>query len=715
MLPAQTRPQKQFNWIQDLMFGFLKNLLRKPSDDSADCQVPTAADQALPYPAPPSAAAPRPGHSRGAGAQNAKGIELPVQNIIPNLPTELQPRVRMPDTGDLTITVPLEKVLAQLSRGAVKISFGELRQAVPEVFTTENDRDRVLITLPLGDILARLSPALISRRRVQRQVQVPQEIASPFDGEGNGLVFSVASPGSATPPPKSPAPAAPKAPARQTSVSAPAPAVPAAAQRLSLKTAPTPAPPTLEATPPAHSGQIPFNAPPAAPVKAAAPAAPARPQPIAMPGIRSTIEQKLAPHAAVPPARPAPAPGTSHTSRPKPGLKPQAPAQPIAFTQAPPMQQPAGGLATTHTSRPTPAPKAEPPAHGPIFTQAPASTQPAPAPAARQHAHASPAPAARPPAPAAPVRHAAPTAPAAQVSAAPEVPEAPACEPVESGPVPEPLTISVAAVADVWPEPIRKEVVEHKLVEAKLSLPVRQIEQALKTGRILFSWKTVLGWVRPAPAPFNSAHLASVVELPLKVIAPLFLMRQREDAKPKSKISVDEDIPNLFFGFPQAEPAIPVAQATARPADTNFYVWDDSSDSVKVHEAETRRGPGPGTKFVAKYATPNEVVSRASSLDGVVGALIALPDGLMVANRLPSDVNAETLAAFLPQIFGKVSQCTKELRMGELNNLNFTVGNIPWKIFRVNSIFFATFGKPGEPLPTAQLAALAGELDHNPR
>ena len=87
----------------------------------------------------------------------------------------------------------------------------------------------------------------------------------------------------------------------------------------------------------------------------------------------------------------------------------------------------------------------------------------------------------------------------------------------------------------------------------------------------------------------------------------------------------------------------------------------------------------------------------------------------LVASRLRAGLNGETLAAFLPQIFGKVNQSTKELRMGELNNLNFTVGNIPWKIFRVNSIFFAAFGHVGKPLPTSELAALAAELDHTPR
>jgi predicted regulator of Ras-like GTPase activity (Roadblock/LC7/MglB family) len=153
------------------------------------------------------------------------------------------------------------------------------------------------------------------------------------------------------------------------------------------------------------------------------------------------------------------------------------------------------------------------------------------------------------------------------------------------------------------------------------------------------------------------------------------------------------------------------AGPVSKPVDTNYYVWSDNSETAQVDESEYKRKSPTGTDFIARYATPNEIVSRAAALDGVAGALIALPDGLMVANRIPAELNGDTLAAFLPQIFSKVSQCTKELRMGELNNLNFTVGNVPWKIFRVNAIFFAAFGQVAEGLPTAQLAALAAELD----
>jgi predicted regulator of Ras-like GTPase activity (Roadblock/LC7/MglB family) len=284
----------------------------------------------------------------------------------------------------------------------------------------------------------------------------------------------------------------------------------------------------------------------------------------------------------------------------------------------------------------------------------------------------------------------------------------------------EPLLVGLTLLAESWPEGVRQELVQTNLVDAKVALPTEVVEQALKQGRIAFTWKTLRSWIKPTPMQAVSAHDSTVLELPLKVVAPPFLARQKEASKLQKKVVVDDEIPNLFFGFPRAEAGsaavAPAANLAApKPADTNYYVWDDTSDRARIQEDEVKRGPSPGTKFVAKYATPNEIVSRTAALEGVTGALIALPDGLMVASRLPAELNGDTVAAFLPQIFGKVNQCTKELRMGELNNVNFTVGNIPWKIFRVNAIFFAAFGRAGEPLPTAQLAALAAELDHKPK
>jgi len=283
------------------------------------------------------------------------------------------------------------------------------------------------------------------------------------------------------------------------------------------------------------------------------------------------------------------------------------------------------------------------------------------------------------------------------------------------------LTVPLTVLAEGWSDALRHEIVHLNLVDAKVALPVDSIEESMKRGKVTCTWKTLRSWIHPAILPSVSVHDSATLELPLKILTPLFLARQKDLRQ--QRVSIDENIPNLFFGFPQ--PDAPAAgnvapagtdasgpsRAVSKPKDTNYYVWDDTNESARVDETEFKRRT-PGTEFATRYATPNEVVSRAAALEGVAGALVALPDGLMVANKLSSDLNGDTLAAFLPQIFSKVSQCTKELRMGELNNLSFTVGNVPWKIFRVNAIFFAAFGHAGQPMPTPQLAALAAELDH---
>jgi predicted regulator of Ras-like GTPase activity (Roadblock/LC7/MglB family) len=312
----------------------------------------------------------------------------------------------------------------------------------------------------------------------------------------------------------------------------------------------------------------------------------------------------------------------------------------------------------------------------------------------------------------------------------PSAPVAPKPAPL----APEPATIlaPLAAISENWPEALRMEIAQLTLTNALIALPLNLVESALKRGRVTFTWRNLRSWIKsmpPAPSIYDGLEL----ELPLKVIAPLFLARQRGPAgtaKPHPSAPLPTEIPNLFFGFPQPQPPYEIPEppakaplpdetrfapkpAEARP-DTNYYVWVES-DTTRVaacpSETEFKRVSTPATDFSSRFATPKEVVSRAMALNGVAGALVTLPDGLMVASQIPSDLNADTLAAFLPQIYGRVSQCTKELRMGGLNNLNFTVGNVPWKIFRVNGVYFAAFGRAGEQLPTAQLAQLAGELD----
>jgi predicted regulator of Ras-like GTPase activity (Roadblock/LC7/MglB family) len=384
-----------------------------------------------------------------------------------------------------------------------------------------------------------------------------------------------------------------------------------------------------------------------------------------------------------PPAVPAPAPPQPATLPPRqvapaPTQTP-APLPPIPFrsslnsssTPPPPTAAPAGFTPTARVASPAVRNGGSVPSPAAPFSPAPTPAQPAP-------------------------RATAPTAvPAGDVAT---------------------LNVPLSLVAEGWPESLRLEIAQLNLNEAKIAVPVDSLKEALQRGKVFFTWKTLRSWIRPASLQAVSAYDNTTLELPLKVIAPLFVARQRELATSQQKVAIDETIPNLFFGFPQTDAAPgaipePASCAVTKPVDTNYYSLSDDGNAPAATETPVKQAGPTGTAFMTRCATPNEIVSRAAALNGVAGALVALPDGLMVASKLSTELNGDTLAAFLPQIFGKVNQCTKELRMGELNNLNFTVGNVPWKIFRVNAIFFAAFGRTGEPLPTAELASLAGELD----
>jgi len=72
----------------------------------------------------------------------------------------------MAKAGRLTLVfVPLKKVLSQLPTGAIRMSFGELKQSTTTgVFTDTPSMDQVIIELPLKEVLARVDPAHLTRR-----------------------------------------------------------------------------------------------------------------------------------------------------------------------------------------------------------------------------------------------------------------------------------------------------------------------------------------------------------------------------------------------------------------------------------------------------------------------------------------------------------------------------------------------------------------------
>jgi predicted regulator of Ras-like GTPase activity (Roadblock/LC7/MglB family) len=515
-------------------------------------------------------------------------IRIFLKPILLKLPDLLKGRVRQPPGGPIQISIPLEKVLAQLPHGSVRVSFGELRQASPAgVFADQSDQDQIAVELPLPEILAQLRPDQLPRRAAQKKVEVPDNVGGIFGEKGeplNSLRMSTA-----------PAKAAPVAVAPQPEV----------------------APISLPAPNPAMASK-PVQAP--APTMAPKPAAP------------STLT--LQPVAPIKPISPLPRP-------------PIKPASPLPFP-------------STLKSQSVPASAAAVPAE--------------------------PVPARAPHSPAAPM---------------------------------EPLSVPVAQLMGAWPDAIKQALAD--MTGATVLLPADELEQSLKRGKILFSWKQICSLIHPPPSP-SAAQVPgeTQLELPLSVIAPLF-MAHRRPAGRQTRHALGGEIPDLFVakGLAQPAPAHVTVPLTAPAAPTPPPAVALVRPLVAAPVPEARAiavAPLPqevGEVFGQpgrKNWTPSEIVQKTSALNGVAGALIAMQDGLLVAGHLPPGLNGETIAAFLPQLFSRVLQYSKELKFGEANNLTIIVDNVPLKVFKVGGVFFTVLGRADEALPEPHLGIIAAQL-----
>ena len=77
---------------------------------------------------------------------------------------------------------------------------------------------------------------------------------------------------------------------------------------------------------------------------------------------------------------------------------------------------------------------------------------------------------------------------------------------------------------------------------------------------------------------------------------------------------------------------------------------------------------------------------------------------------MPPELKTETIAAFVPQIFGRLNQYSKELQMGDTKAVSFTVECGTVQVYNAGIIYFAAYGRNGCLLPLAELQLIAGEL-----
>jgi predicted regulator of Ras-like GTPase activity (Roadblock/LC7/MglB family) len=579
-------------------------------------------------------------------------ITVPFRAILQLLPKELHGKSAASASGSYVL--PTAVALEQLSRGAVKVALADLRRAAPAGFVASGGaHDNKMVDLPLREILNQLHPEAFARREGQNRLTIPDEVTDLFGSKGERLT-------SVRVVDKSELKPTPRTPAGRTEAPAGEAAQPEATQAPAQPIRMTPnLAQQLQGQLPASPAGIPLSS-----FQKAAPAAPAG----AAPSLSAVPKVPVAPAAQLP----------------KPGVS---------------LPKPASSL-----------PKAQVPAATPTLPPNAIKfpTPPAPRPAAPQPV-AAPAPA---------------TAPSGET-----------------------LSVSINTVNQKWPESIRE--IISQIGATDVEIPNELIESAVKSGRVEFPWEQFVTWLRPAPQGEVALDDGSlVIEMPLSVIAPLYLQQSKYKAK---KSSVPGGIPDIFsakgekLAQPDAEAAVEAEEEEVEEVEEEQEEVEAEEETATFQRAPIRAVPiqaapvaTPAVEapdvFVPsvlpdrkkaqslnelfkeankKNWTPNEIVHKTITLPGVTGALIALQDGLLVAGTMPPPWKTETIAAFIPQIFGRLTQYTKELQMGDVRTVSFGVESGTLQIFNAGIIYFAALGQHGGSLPVEDLTLIATELSRH--
>jgi predicted regulator of Ras-like GTPase activity (Roadblock/LC7/MglB family) len=254
---------------------------------------------------------------------------------------------------------------------------------------------------------------------------------------------------------------------------------------------------------------------------------------------------------------------------------------------------------------------------------------------------------------------------------------------------------------------VQAEIQQSGQAGAQLALPVGEVDLARRKGKIVFTWKTLRSWMEP-PGSAASTSDDDELPLPLKVVAPRFLALRQPKSRQR-KAHVEESIPDLFSGGPAAEaPASPRATPEAQPEPVET---EPVAPAIPVAMPAAPKKPAAAKSSASiSAANPKDLVSKTAQLPGVSGALLAMNDGLVVASKLAQPLQGETVAAFLPQIFGRLTQISNELKLGDLSTVMLVMDNCRWIIFRSGKVFFAVVGTAGEALPLPQLTAIVADI-----
>ncbi len=364
-----------------------------------------------------------------------------------------------------------------------------------------------------------------------------------------------------------------------------------------------------------------------------------------------------------------------------------------------------------------PSPAAIPsPASPPVSLRMPAIVPTAPAPARDAHITPSPSPA--------PLR----------IAPAPASPQMDGT-----------LTVALIDVAAGWEDSILDQL-SVLPGNTTLTLPAADVGAGLQKGKVVFTWEQLRNWLKPALTNSLTIEDSTQLLLPLKVIAPAFIAATGTKKRQSNQEVSNEELPDFFSPNAGRLPAraaaapspVPAPVAEPLPAPAPVLLVPEPEPVLVVPEPAPAPIVAPLTFQEAPLLrmtpaatatltdapqnigelfgqtdgidwTPSELIKATCSLPGVAGAVIALEEGLVVAQKLPDGIAAETIAAFMPQIFSRVDRYTGEMQLGDTSELKLQTTQGPCHFFRLGKVFFAALGRSGENLP-AGLRFVADEI-----
>lgn len=675
------------------MFGFVKKIFHR-----SDSPEPSA-------PAPVAAASGAEGGAAGSGAGDSvnQEIALPLKELLDCLSEETKVLVQGIPNSDVFIFLPRTRVTSQLSKGKVELTVGEIRKYSPQgVFAKDNSFDETSLTIPF--------PLIIQRLKSKNP---------PKESSHLGAITPVSAGGA---PEKGKSEVEEKvADATETMEAPPSSFMPGNI------------PPPGSVPPPGMSGGIPVS-----PIAASFddddlpdvfPGIGGKPKAEAG-GVQDDdggdeVDNGDALFAPVPP----PGAGVSESSEPSKPISfggqgfvvPKGPISPIASgpdegDDAVLQDESKSGIAAKlnfglddgddadlgFAPPPPPGAYSSPP---PSFTPPPPPVSaPPPAPAAFGAVH--------PPS--------APLSPFAGPSSTGGESKA-----VKAGA--DHLEFPLVQLWEKWPEAV-KHGLEH-LEHASVKIPVSSLTPILQRGKAVFPWNEVRSWLGSDAKPTLLAQEEKTeLVFPMGTLVPAY-MKVQQAGKSSKKLDTQEmdSIPDLFGGSapapvapppPSAPPPAPAAPSVAPPlgnqlADSKPAVTEKVPAPPAVSGIETVSAPAPSGQAGGgggKEFSPLQLVQEAVKFSEVIGAFLASSDGLLIHGELPEQMKQETFAAFIPQMYDRVSKYTRELRQGDLRTLSLTFGETGMVIMKTDAIYFAALSKSADTLPLAELAKLVASL-----